>query len=425
MQHGSKPQRILRITLIAAASFSTMTAAYSVQILADDSNLQPAKTQDAIDSAGSTNTQAHDRGADGAGASGAGASGAGFVSMPELQHWNAPEAGSTALPTDRSTDEPLPDPAAGPPLIPPAPAIVPQQGDLPWLPPGPAAQGYNDGGVDQVIQIPAPEEDGDKQKDKRLSFRQLLNSRYSVYREERDTLGWIPASGEHLSWLDWQSDSYLERDESAGVTSAFNIHWIGGPTTPDVPSRVYDFHLGMQFRDQLSSALSYDIATSVGVFSDFEGSAREGVRFPSHAVGMFHVNHSLDVVFGVDYLGRDDIHVLPVIGISLRDIISDNLRMDLVFPRPRIDYNLSDSNRVYLTGQLGGGTWDMEYPDESDDVLTYRDYRLLLGFESADEDGSLSALELGFVFGRHLEFRNQSDPLNFGDTFIIQWVRRH
>ena len=417
-----------------------MTAAYAGQILANDGNLQPTKTQGAIDSAGSTNTlghdraahdraahdrAAHDRGAHDRGAHDAGASGAGFVSMPELQYWNAPEAGLTALPTDRSADGPLADQTAGPPLIPPAP-VIPRQPDDLLLPPSvPGTQDYDDSGVDQVIQIPAPEEDGDKQQDKRLSFRQLLNQRYTVYREERDTLSWIPSSAEHLSWLDWQSDSYLKRGESAGVTSAFNIHWIGGPTTPDVPSRVYDFHLGMQFRDEFSSALSYDIAASVGVFSDFEGSAREGVRFPGHAVGMFHVNHSLDVVFGVDYLGRDDIHLLPVIGISLRDVISDNLRMDLVFPRPRIDYSLSDSHRIYLSGQLGGGTWDMEYPDESDDVLTYRDYRLLLGFESADKDGSLSALELGFVFGRHLEFRNQSDPLNFGDTFVIQWVRRH
>jgi hypothetical protein len=182
--------------------------------------------------------------------------------------------------------------------------------------------------------------------------------------------------------------------------------------------------LGYQLHKKLSDQFSYDLFTSVGAYSDFEGSARKGIRFPSHAVGMFHVNHSVDFVFGVDYLDRDDIAVLPVIGVSLRDVFVHGLRMDLVFPRPRIDYMLSDQVRIYLAGLMSGGTWQVEFPDSSSPVMTYRDYRLLLGFESADKDGSLSAWEFGYVFGRRLDFRDQPGDTHFDDAFVIQWVSR-
>ena len=99
--------------------------------------------------------------------------------------------------------------------------------------------------------------------------------------------------------------------------------------------------------------------------------------------------------------------------------------MDLVFPRPRIDFMLSETNRIYLAGQMNGGTWQVRFPDRSNPALTYRDLRLLLGFESTSKSGGLSAWEFGYVFGRKLEFRDQPGQSGFDDAFVIQWVSRH
>ena len=79
---------------------------------------------------------------------------------------------------------------------------------------------------------------------------------------------------------------------------------------------------------------------------------------------------------------------------------------------------------MYLAGTLNGGTWDIEFPDESNQVMTYRDYRLVLGFERMDKDGDLSAWEFGYVFGRSLEFRSNPVSTTFGDAFVLQWVWR-
>ena len=272
------------------------------------------------------------------------------------------------------------------------------------------------------ISINAGDDDDDDKKTP-LNFFELLKDPYVAYRSKQSNLSWIPGSGQDFGLVEWDSEAYLERGETSGFTGAMNMTWLSGPRSAALPARVYEISAGFQTRQQWSPAFSYDLSTSIGIFSDFEGSAREGVRFPSHAVGIFHVNNSTDVVFGADFLDRDDISVLPVLGFSYRNPDFSQLRLDLIFPRPRIEYSLSKSKRMYVSGSMGGGTWDVD--DGIDLVATYRDYRLMFGFENADDDGETTAIELGYVFGRQMELRGQSDHTEFDDAFMIRWITRH
>ena len=125
---------------------------------------------------------------------------------------------------------------------------------------------------------------------KRLNFNRNLHQRYHIYRSHQSNLAWLPGSGDNFGTVEWTSAPYLTRAETSGITGAMNMTWLSGPTTTALPPRVYDISLGFQTRQQWTSQFSYDLATSIGIFSDFEGSARDGVRCPSHAVGMLHIN---------------------------------------------------------------------------------------------------------------------------------------
>lgn len=274
-------------------------------------------------------------------------------------------------------------------------------------------------GEEVTIQRP-PKDDGAK----RLSFHQLMSEPFSVYRTAETGISWIPGTGQSFGWFDWVTEPYLNRGDDGSFISTINMHFLAGPNSSPLPPRLYDLVLGYQWRDSFSDRFSYDLYSSIGLYTDFEGSARDGVRFPGHAVGMLHMNPSADLVFGIDYLDRDEVSVLPVFGLSLHDLHVPNLRLDLVFPRPRIDYAFSDRQRMYLAGSTGGGKWDVDFPDGSDQVMSYRDYRLVLGFERADDDGELSALEFGWVFGRSLSFRRSPGDTQFEDAFLIRWVTR-
>lgn len=247
---------------------------------------------------------------------------------------------------------------------------------------------------------------------------------YHNYRSDETALNFMPGDGEQFGWLSYQSAPYVNRGYRSGITSAINIHLLSGPTQVAAPPRLYDFILGYQKRARLNDRLSVDLASSIGVFSDFEDSARDGVRFPSHGVGILHANPSLDWVLGVDYVSRDDIKILPVAGFSWHNPDNAAWRFDMVFPRPRINYTLSDCSRLYLGGVMDGGSWDVEFPDDSNDVLTYRDFRLLFGYEQMEKDGDLVGVEMGYVFGREIEFRQRPDTVDLNDAFVLRFVRR-
>lgn len=275
--------------------------------------------------------------------------------------------------------------------------------------------------TDTEISVEITAEEDDDEADP-LNLWILQQEPFRAYRQAESGLAWLPGNGQNFGLVEWRYAPYLERDEDSGLKLAFNMTWLSGPQSVPLPARVYEFSAGYQKQGNFSERFSYDLSARVGVFSDFDGSAREGVRFPSHAVGMFHINPCTDFVFGADYLDRDDISVLPVVGISYRPPAHPAIRLDLIFPRPRIDYAFSQSHRMYLAGRLGGDTWDVD--DGIEHVVTYRDYRLVLGFQTADDDGDTSSVELGYVFGREMELRGHPGSTSFDDAFVIRFVSR-
>lgn len=250
------------------------------------------------------------------------------------------------------------------------------------------------------------------------------DARYRVYRSSETITGFMPGDGEQFGWLDFTSMPYLASSQSSGLTTAMGLHLLSGPTSVPLPPRLWDFALGYQTRNTLGDTFSYDLASSIGVYSDFEDSAREGVRPLGHAVGSLHRHETLDWIFGVDYVNRDDYKILPVMGFSWHHPLGEAWRFDLVYPRPRIQYALSDTKRLYLSGSLGGGTWDIEMPKQIDDVMTYRDYRLLFGHEQLTPGGNIAATEIGLVFNRHLQMRHSLQQVDFDDAFVFRMVAR-
>ncbi len=157
----------------------------------------------------------------------------------------------------------------------------------------------------------------------------------------------------------------------------------------------------------------------MGAFSDFEGSARKGIRFPGHAVTCLRINPQWEALLGIEYLDRDDISLLPVAGVIIKP--SDYLRLEAVFPRPRAVVQIMNSDRwLYLSGKLGGGTWAVERVDLTSDNATYRDLRLVLGVEYSKEDLHTSSLEIGYVFNRRLSYRSAVGDYSPSDRLVLQ-----
>ena len=244
-------------------------------------------------------------------------------------------------------------------------------------------------------------------------------SDFMGYRYSTSALEWIPGGGDQFGIFSVLLDGYAQSGIRNGIITGFGFYVFSGPVQSDMPPRAYDFSIGYQIRQRIGP-LAFDLASAVQASSDFNGDARKGIQYPGHGVGFLTVRPELDLVFGVDYLDRADIKLLPVAGVIWKP--NPEMRFELVFPRPRAVFQLTDTYRLYFSGELGGGTWAIETPALGNSVATYRDLRACIGLESVDTDGRQSAIEVGYLFDRRLEYTSGIGNMQLDDAVVLRLV---
>jgi len=207
------------------------------------------------------------------------------------------------------------------------------------------------------------------------------------------------------------------------ITPGLEVGYLDGPSQADVPPRLYDAGMSLMWRKKISERLSGMVAVRPAVASDFQ-TTEDAFRVTGRALATWEwAPDRLSLVFGVVYLDRNDLPVLP--GAGLIWTPTPDWRLDLIFPRPRLARRLvllagQREDWAYLGGSLGGRTWAVERRSGNPDQLTLRDYRVYLGWERVRDGGSGAFLEAGYVFGRELEY--EADPLilPLADAFMIR-----
>ncbi len=123
---------------------------------------------------------------------------------------------------------------------------------------------------------------------------------------------------------------------------------------------------------------------------------------------------------GVDFLDRGDVKLLPVAGLIW--VPRPDMRFELVFPRPRAVFQVADGYHLYLSGELGGDTWAIERVALGDDLATYRDLRVCIGLERAQDDAAWSAFEIGYLFDRRLDYSSGRGDMHLDDAVMFRLV---
>jgi hypothetical protein len=245
------------------------------------------------------------------------------------------------------------------------------------------------------------------------------------YRYETSSLNWIPGGAEQFSFFSIAWDHYVKSGITEGIGNigiGMDFNFLCGPIQTDMPPRVYDFSIGYQIRKQLGP-LKFDLATAVLAATDFVGNARKGILFPSHGVGYLGIGPTIDLVFGVDYVDRGDVKLLPVGGLIW--IPNSSMRFEIVFPRPKAYFQLTENYRIYVAGELGGNTWAIRrvFP-LGDDLATYHDLRVCVGFEHV-EKGACSAFEVAYLFDRRIEYTSRIGNMSLTDAVMLRLVTRY
>ena len=267
--------------------------------------------------------------------------------------------------------------------------------------------------------------------------------RQGVFQKVNVVGTWMPAmqSGDFGS-SDLRIDAvfgfpFPVRERPLLITPLFQTHFFDGPTTPDLPARVYDATLQFRWLGKIGDGpWAYDFVVEPGVHSDFESGSDEGFRLTGRALAVYDWNEASRLVMGVAYFDRNDVGVLPVGGLIWTP--NDAVKVEVLFPRPRVAFRPGTAPCIdnsgclqggfapwgpwyYLAGEFGGGQYAITRASSAEDVISWRDYRILLGIESDNPGGLNWQFEVGYVFGRKIEYASATPDFEADPTVLLRY----
>ena len=217
--------------------------------------------------------------------------------------------------------------------------------------------------------------------------------------------GWIGTirTGESYAWLtgiEWRGSSF---DSPAGA-----------PIPEDVHSLALKLGSEWQFADRWMTRFEVD----PGLYSDFEDLSGDDFNAPFAVRLTYSPGTNLTWVLG---LGVDVRSGLPAVGgPGVRWKFAPDWTLNLVMPRPRIEFAVDDSVTLFAGGELKSGSWRLSEGFGSgvnedrlnNEIVDYREIRVGAGLRwrlgrrwSATFDG-------GWVIDRRFTFDRENLLLN-------------
>lgn len=259
-------------------------------------------------------------------------------------------------------------------------------------------------------------------------------TRDGVFQKVNFTSLWMPNLGgeDGMGITQFKTDvvfgfPFLERETPLIITPEYGVQFIDGPSAIDVPPRLHDASVDFHHFRPVSDYWTFDAAVTVGAYADdhsFDSS--EAVRVSGRAVGIYQSNPELQWIVGVMYVNRANATWLPAVGFIYA---TEDTRWEAIFPRPRYAWRTwsagppgVDERWWYVQGEFGGGIWAVERSSGTSDRLSYSDLRVLLGTERKQIGGLSRRWEVGYVFGREIEYASAPATFDLGDSLFVRSV---
>lgn len=257
-----------------------------------------------------------------------------------------------------------------------------------------------------------------------------VDGRRSVFARLREVSGaWNSGDGDDLGITELDATLDFGTNLFNGnllVSPSFGVNWLTGPTSTDLPSRLYDLRLDVTWAAEVNDRFRYKLQVSPGTYSDFRGDT-QSVRMTGSAIGYFDWTDHLQLVFGATAFPEEDQGVTAVAGLVW--VPRDDLIFELVFPAPRISWRFHHDARMenwlYFASNVTRVSYNVERTTSVDDIATYEASRLVVGVESRLQSGMNLFAEGGYAFDRDLEFDSRIGNMNLDDQAFVRMGLRY
>lgn len=214
------------------------------------------------------------------------------------------------------------------------------------------------------------------------------------------------------------------------ITTGYSLTQIGAPRKLDLPESLQEFVFGLAWMRRIDERWMARLMLNGAFASDMHNTSSDAWQIRGGLFALYRPNELWNFAFGALATGREDIPVLPAVGAIWEP--SSKLKINLMLPNPKISYLLKESTERqhwgYLGGGLSGGTWAYQRASGIGERLSYREFRLLLGWESMPPQppgtfrpqGPRINVEVGYLFGRKFEFDDQQPDISIGNTILLR-----
>ncbi len=240
-------------------------------------------------------------------------------------------------------------------------------------------------------------------------FEDTTDRPWVVWQKTTASATWVAPKNENglgVTSLDVRGSIEFPEFQALWFVPRAAAHFLDGPQVTDLPGQLYDFSFEAVAMIPATEHVFFQLAIAPSFFSDLQNTSNGAFRLPGRLLGFWKYSETLMFNAGVFYLDRDDLKWLPVAGIVWN--YSDDLKFELMAPRPRIAWRYShadcDEHWAYIVGEFGGGTWAVQRASGVNDVATLQDYKLMLGVEHKWDTVKSWWIEAGYVFNRRVEY---------------------
>lgn len=218
----------------------------------------------------------------------------------------------------------------------------------------------------------------------------------------------------------------ITRETPLVITPTYAVHFFDGPNVPDVPSRVHDAAVAFQHFRRFGDSWILLLDLTVGEFADdVSFDASDAFRVTGGGAVVYEVSPTWKWVMGATYVDRANTDVLPIAGFVYEP--NDDVEYKLVFPVPKVSWRLPwtnvpdrDERWFYVGGEFGGGVWAVQRTSGATDELDITDWRVFMGLERKIVGGLSRHVEIGYVFGRELQYASAPGHVSLDDTLMLR-----
>lgn len=208
-----------------------------------------------------------------------------------------------------------------------------------------------------------------------------------------------------------------------GYTNLFASEELG------LPDDLYEYTIGVSGVRKINDRWVIRSMLGVGFATDNSNTSSDAWQFRGGVFGIYNRNENISWTFGALATGRDDLPVIPAVGAIW--LPNPSVRFDLTFPKPRVNFLIGGNEQrqqwVYLGGSINGTTWGYQRSEILDDRLTYKNLRIVAGWESRSGTsakmpfaiGKTIQAEIGYVFSRKFEFEAETRVEELDDSFVV------